>query len=68
MANDKRKMFRDLETEPERSVNTAIVRADATAKPAKPTSRRRRLSEQARSDIANRIAEVHMVQQVLEVD
>ena len=58
-----------LETEPKRRVDAAIVCATtAAAKSAEATRRRRRLSEQARSDVADGICEVRMVQQVLEVD
>jgi hypothetical protein len=56
-----------LETEPDRRVDTAIVCSVTAAKPAEAPARRRRLSEQARSDVTDRIVEVDVVQQVVEV-
>ena len=56
-----------LETETQLRVDAAIVSADGP-KATETTTRRSRLSEQARSDVADRIAQVRVVQQVLKVD
>ena len=55
------------ETKPDLHVDTTIVRRIATAKPTKATTRSGRLSKQTRSQVADRVIEVHMVQDVVEV-
>jgi len=56
----------NLETEPDLSVNAAVVSDVAHAKPTE-GRRERRLSEQLRSQISDRVAEVRVIQNVVEV-
>ena len=56
-----------LEAEPKRRVDATLVSRIGCSKPTKATSRRRRLTKQQRSQVADRIGEVCVVQNVLEV-
>lgn len=57
-----------LEAEPNLRVDAAIVGNTGATKSAKATSRRSRLSEESRSEVAYRIAQVRMIQQVIEIE
>src|SRR6185369_7547452 len=56
-----------LEAEPKRRVDATLVSRIGCSKPTKATGRRRRLTKQQRSQVADRIGEVRVVQNVLEV-
>ena len=56
-----------LEAEPKRRVDATLVSRIGCSKPTKAAGRRRRLTKQQRSQVADRIGEVRVVQNVLEV-
>ena len=56
-----------LEAEPKRRVDATLVSRIGCSKPTKATGRRRRLTKQQRSQVADRVGEVRVVQNVLEV-
>src|SRR6185369_14906928 len=56
-----------LEAEPKRRVDATLVSRIGCSKPTKAAGRRRRLTKQQRSQVADRIGEVRVIQNVLEV-